>query len=381
MKVCEFCGEKCKDKRFCSKSCALKHRAKKNHDKFYEDRVCPICGEIFHIRKKSKKKTCSKKCGSKLVGSKLKHKKINRVCEICGSVFEIMPSSDRVTCTRKCGNKKRWNLEEKDGLRRKNAAENMKKVASKNKGKDPWNKGLKGKQKAWNKKKREDFNCKICHRSYKSYLKKGKPEKITCGSVFCRQAKTPLPKDHKVDVDNWVEPIKKMRCKICAKEFEVNLGRSGLIKGWKHKRGKGKKKLYTCSEECFCILRDKLLMSNNGCKCCDTKPELEVERLIKENKIRYKKQYWQREGKRIVFYDFIFWDYKILLEVDGDYWHANPKFFSTMNDAQRKNVNNDKYKEKLAKDRGFLIFRIWESEIPERFEILMELLKSLEKGK
>jgi len=377
---CNFCNKyfesKQNNRKFCSKSCGAKYRAQRNHNKYYEDRICLICGKKFNRRKKIKNKTCSKKCGLKLSGIK-KRKRINKVCEICGENFETIPSSDQTTCSIGCGQKKNWKLAKKDGLRKKNASKNMKKIGESNKGKDPWNKGLKGKQKAWNKRERINFKCKICHRDYESYLKNGKPRKITCGSIYCKQAKIPLPKKHKIDVDNWIEPVKKMRCKICAKEFEVLLGRSGLIKGWKHKRGKGKKKLYTCSKECFEILRAKLLVNNNGCKCCDTKPELEAEKLLKENNIRYKKQYWQRDGKRIVFYDFILWDYNLLLEIDGDYWHANPKFFSTMNEAQRKNVNNDKYKEKLAKNRDFLLFRIWESEIEERFEILIKLLKSL----
>jgi G:T-mismatch repair DNA endonuclease (very short patch repair protein) len=380
--ICEYCKETFETdnqkRKYCSKSCGLKHRAQKNHDLYYEDRICSICGKSFHVRKKSKKKTCSSKCGNKSSGNKKRHKDIERVCEVCENVFKVKMNSKRVTCSRKCGNTRSWSLVPKDDKRRTDHIELMRNIGKKNIGGDPWNKGVVGAQEAWNKLDRIIYKCKVCHRDYETYVKNDNPRRSTCGSIYCTQAKVPLPKDHDVDVDNWTEPTKKFRCKICGKEFEVLLGRSGRIKGWKHKRGKGKKKLLTCSEDCFNVLRSMLLMEC-GSKSCDTKPELEVEKRLKEHKVRYRKQYWQRTDKRIVFYDFILWDYNLLLEVDGDYWHANPKIYSILNEAQSKNVKNDKFKERLAKDRGFLIFRIWESEIPEKFEKLLELLKTLKK--
>lgn len=381
--VCKYCKKVFvadnKSRNYCSTSCGLKHRAQKNHNKYYEDRLCPICNKKFHIRIKSKKKTCSRKCGV-LASKNLKIKNEIRICAFCGKEFVVKPSKKQNTCSHICASKKMWENSENIEERRKTSSIWMKKIGKNNKGKDPWNKGQRGKQEAWNKQERYIFKCKICHRDYESYFKNGNARRSTCGSIYCKQAKVPLPIDHNIDVDNWIEPVKKLRCKICAKEFEVQLGRSGRIKGWKQKRGKGKKKLYTCSEDCFNVLRSKLLIQIEG-KGCDTEPELEMEFFLKENKIRHQKQYWQRDGKRIFFYDFILWDYNILLEVDGDYWHANPKFYTTMNESQKKTVANDKHKERLAKERGFVIFRAWQSELKERQLDLLNLIRALEKGK
>jgi len=382
--VCLYCKKSFsfnnkKERKYCSKSCALKDRAKNNKKNIYEDRNCAICNKIFNIRKKKRTITCSRKCGAKHAGLNKKLEIEKRICKSCGEEFSVKSSSQRKTCSRSCGVKNNWDCSSDSIERRKIHANRMKDVGKNNFGKKPWNDGVVGAQEAWNKIERVTFKCSICHRDYKSYLKNENPRKRTCGANYCRQAKVKLPLDHNVNVDDWIEPTKKFRCKICAKEFEVRLGRSGRIKGWNHKRGKGKTKILTCSEECYNQLRAMILVNHKG-KSNDTKPELEMEKLLKESNIKYKKQYWQRDSKRIVFYDFILWDYNLLLEVDGDYWHANPKIYSSMNEAQRKNVNNDKYKEKLAKDRGFLIFRAWESEIPERFKKLKILLKSLGRG-
>jgi len=67
--ICEYCHDVFESdkplRKYCSKSCGLKHRAKINHDLLYEDRLCSIYNKKFHIRKKSKKKTSSRECGYK----------------------------------------------------------------------------------------------------------------------------------------------------------------------------------------------------------------------------------------------------------------------------------------------------------------------------
>jgi hypothetical protein len=71
------------------------------------------------------------------------------------------------------------------------------------------------------------------------------------------------------------------------------------------------------------------------------------------------------------------------IEADGDYWHCNPKFFTTPNNTQQLNINNDFFKNKLAKDKGFLLIRFWESNVKqENFnEIFLELINGIRKSK
>jgi len=102
---------------------------------------------------------------------------------------------------------------------------------------------------------------------------------------------------------------------------------------------------------------------SNRCRICsgstgkDTIPELKVENLFKDMKIRFEKQkYIERK-----FYDFYLYDYNILIEVDGVYWHHRDKNHKIGEYKYR--IKNDLFKDKLAKKNGYRIVRIWEDEI------------------
>lgn len=70
-------------------------------------------------------------------------------------------------------------------------------------------------------------------------------------------------------------------------------------------------------------------------------------------------------------YDFIIRGKRILIEVDGDYWHGIPEMYNLdglngkkkLNKIQLKKKERDKEKEEWAISRGFKIIRIWEKEI------------------
>lgn len=67
-------------------------------------------------------------------------------------------------------------------------------------------------------------------------------------------------------------------------------------------------------------------------------------------------------------FDFGNKKHRILLEVQGDYWHGNPKIYGEnrkkkLNHVQIKNKTKDRLKVKFAKKHGFKLFKIWESDI------------------
>lgn len=70
-------------------------------------------------------------------------------------------------------------------------------------------------------------------------------------------------------------------------------------------------------------------------------------------------------------YDFIIRKKRILIEVDGDYWHGNPNMYNldgsdgkkVLNKIQLSKQKKDKEKEEWAISRGFELIRIWEDEI------------------
>ena len=56
----------------------------------------------------------------------------------------------------------------------------------------------------------------------------------------------------------------------------------------------------------------------------------------------------------------------MLIEADGDYWHSNPNKFIELNEVQLINKTNDKFKNKLAEEKGFNLIRFWETDIKKK---------------
>jgi len=116
----------------------------------------------------------------------------------------------------------------------------------------------------------------------------------------------------------------------------------------------------------------------------DTKPELAVEAVLKEMKIEYVKQYpiyssYPRTRTTVRFYDFYLPEYNKIIEVHGDYWHANPNKYSdrdNLNTVQNKTVMNDVDKLKRAMDHGKEIFVIWEEDTKQT-EVIYEKVSNI----
>ncbi len=63
--------------------------------------------------------------------------------------------------------------------------------------------------------------------------------------------------------------------------------------------------------------------------------------------------------------DFAFPVAKVAIECDGDYWHANPRFYTEgpEHQLQRQNVFRDKRKDEYAMKSGWTLLRYWECDI------------------
>lgn len=94
-----------------------------------------------------------------------------------------------------------------------------------------------------------------------------------------------------------------------------------------------------------------------------TKIEKIIEEKLKEFGVDFK-YCFILDGK--YQYDFLIGD-KTILEVQGDYWHANPKIYGEglkpLNERQIFKVERDKEKKKYAEEKGYGIYYIWEDEI------------------
>ena len=83
---------------------------------------------------------------------------------------------------------------------------------------------------------------------------------------------------------------------------------------------------------------------------------------MNKRRMRYVFQYTIIHGFHV---DFAFPESKVVIECDGDYWHANPKKYlkKKLNHIQIRNSSVDKERAKIIKSNGWKIIRFWGSQI------------------
>ncbi len=103
-------------------------------------------------------------------------------------------------------------------------------------------------------------------------------------------------------------------------------------------------------------------LKNNEFPFFDTKIEkMMAQELLRQN-IPFVKQF-DIDNKFVC--DFAIPILKIVVECDGDYWHANPEIYNgkRLTQDQEKNIKRDKIKDKYLKKKGWRIIRFFESDI------------------
>ncbi len=107
-----------------------------------------------------------------------------------------------------------------------------------------------------------------------------------------------------------------------------------------------------------------------------TYPEKVVETLLSELNIDYIKEVTFKSGRFRV--DFLLQN-KTIIEVNGDYWHSNPKLYKyeTFTDDQYKNYYNDMFKKDWFTLNGFNILYVWEYDIYNNFETVIKQLLNI----
>lgn len=89
--------------------------------------------------------------------------------------------------------------------------------------------------------------------------------------------------------------------------------------------------------------------------------------------IRYEEQFEAKDIKR--FYDFFLPDYRVLLECDGDFYHSYGKVYEEMNPMQKRNARVDEIKNEWAALHGYPLIRIWEHDINENPQKVLDMLR------
>ncbi len=127
------------------------------------------------------------------------------------------------------------------------------------------------------------------------------------------------------------------------------------------------------------------IMKANTKGGCISKLEKKFQPILNELNITYTTQFsLRRSSTKIYRFDYFINDYNLIIEINGDYWHANPLFYKK-NDMIRYRKGFVKanviwkmdYEKKLfAKKNGYDLIYIWESEM-KNIDLSVLLLNKL----
>ena len=78
--------------------------------------------------------------------------------------------------------------------------------------------------------------------------------------------------------------------------------------------------------------------------------------------------------------DVFVMEYGLVIQWDGDYWHGNPKIFSSLGDHQKANHARDKSCNAYLRKCGLRVLRFWERDIKRRPEWVTSEIKMVLDG-
>lgn len=121
------------------------------------------------------------------------------------------------------------------------------------------------------------------------------------------------------------------------------------------------------------IEKDKIILrlslaANKAKK--DTKIELIIKNKLENMNIKFEKNYPRDK----YIFDFYLVDYNFVIECQGDYWHGNPIFYSTLNKIQIDNKTRDFNKINYLENNNIPSLFLWENEIYKNKDILEKII-------
>ena len=230
------------------------------------------------------------------------------------------------------------------------------------------------------------YQCRLAGKNNPFYGKKHSSEFKNRLSKE-RKGKWCVGKDNAMyGVNVWeilpAEKIKKMKEKVKIATSGKNNGFYGKThtEKFKKKQSERVKKWIKNHPEHLKKMIFNSLQSQSKCK--KNKIEQAVEQKLIDLGLKFK---YSKILHRKYQYDFII-NNDILLEVQGDYWHANSLFYGNkkyqkkLNKRQKYKVLIDKKKKVFAEEYGYRIFYIWENEIKNKdFAVLKEIIDVINK--
>jgi G:T-mismatch repair DNA endonuclease (very short patch repair protein) len=121
---------------------------------------------------------------------------------------------------------------------------------------------------------------------------------------------------------------------------------------------------------------------NSNTKGYHSKLETRIQGIFNEMGITYTTQFCLKIDKMRRFYDFLLNDIKLIIEVNGDYWHANPLLYKETDILnykfgikKAKDIwDRDQFKKEMAEKKGYTLIYIWETEIHDNKDNLLSFV-------
>lgn len=313
---------------------------------------CPVCNEEFTCQN-NRQLCCSKKCAA------VKGISVQKTCMECGNEFSAKSNASKL-CSKEC----------KDKYKREHRIAAVKHCLHCGIEFNARNKDQEFCSKDCNYNHTYECTCIICDTKFA-----GKQSSTKYCSANCR---------HK-DVDDV------RICKHCSKEFYGNratrLNSEYCSLQCRNEHPKAETEIKPCSH-CgkdmiiyphhitngrgkFCSVECQMLGGREG-----TDIEIIVKQWLDSHNINYEYQHHLDDK---YFPDFYFPDFKMVIEVQGDYWHGNPKVYKPedLNDCQVDHIKRDRRKMGYYKSRGIKCYELWGIDIKDDIESLMRTIKEI----
>lgn len=144
-------------------------------------------------------------------------------------------------------------------------------------------------------------------------------------------------------------------------EIKRNI-KNGIINYWKNLSDSDLEKRKNQLRKDWIIKRDKYSE-------IDTLPEKITEELLLKLGFDYMKK------MNVGYYNCDFIINNKIIEVQGDYWHGNTKFYNSFDKIQNKNIKRDKRKLKFLHGEGFEVLYLWEHDLKTNINFCEKQIK------
>lgn len=346
---------------------------------------CEYCDKEFNRKpshvKRNKNNFCGKVCSDKWKIGKRSQSSVERIkhnCHYCSSEIKVKPSKykmflegvyEDLFCNKYClANWQRVSWKEKGSPRFKKRIEKICDHCDSE----------------YLITQRKEENSRYCSSECRSSSKVVQIES-KCNHCFKTFSRKPSAIGEKNFCDRkcygeWSSQINSLKvekiCETCESSFTVHRNRSKSAKNCsKECHYKWLSEVYYKTEKGKAHAIKGGINSTLNQKYSNTKPERILKEFLIHEDIEYKDQYLMYD-KFIV--DFYIPEKNLVIEVFGDYWHANPKFYGgcgkPLTKQQEKQIKKDNSRKAYLEKCGHRFLIMWEDDI---YNILPEIAKEI----